>query len=383
MNGHEFTFEAAGLSSPIKQQTFSQEPQLTSGRTEMTQPRVLNPSPTGLRQSPSSPSLATSTKLIENLHQQIDQLTNTNIQLTLQSQNLLSKLESYQQKEIKLAESQSLLIHEQDNLVSMINRKDRRINDVQTEFQGLQAKYEMIKMENDSNETKAESFDQLKKSKTEEMEKLRLQYDTMLESQLHYRDHYVAELASLSQEIEEFQKSRGKTLKDALSKESKNIERLRILMEKIESNDKTDKNEAEAKYKEAIDNLKLPSWLSLFYQSRNTLLAFAGNNNLEISKSSDDLINDKTVTELENRLKEEHEKLGKLKVSNSRLRKPSPNLAQNIKRRSFYGAGTASSTNVLLPGTRSTSSTHTSPNPNSYSESRRILRNSSTVKSSI
>ena len=117
----------------------------------------------------------------------------------------------------------------------------------------------------------------------------------------------------------------------------RNIERLRILMEKIESNDKTDKNEAEAKYKEAIDNLKLPSWLSLFYQSRNTLLAFAGNNNLEISKSSDDLINDKTVTELENRLKEEHEKLGKLKVSNSRLRKPSPNLAQNIKRRSFYG----------------------------------------------
>nr|4LL7_A Chain A, SWI5-dependent HO expression protein 3 [Saccharomyces cerevisiae S288C]4LL7_B Chain B, SWI5-dependent HO expression protein 3 [Saccharomyces cerevisiae S288C]4LL7_C Chain C, SWI5-dependent HO expression protein 3 [Saccharomyces cerevisiae S288C]4LL7_D Chain D, SWI5-dependent HO expression protein 3 [Saccharomyces cerevisiae S288C]4LL7_E Chain E, SWI5-dependent HO expression protein 3 [Saccharomyces cerevisiae S288C]4LL7_F Chain F, SWI5-dependent HO expression protein 3 [Saccharomyc len=94
-----------------------------------------------------------SSRVIESLHDQIDMLTKTNLQLTTQSQNLLSKLELAQSKESKLLENLNLLKNENENLNSIFERKNKKLKELEKDYSELSNRY---------NEQK-EKMDQLSK----------------------------------------------------------------------------------------------------------------------------------------------------------------------------------------------------------------------------
>ncbi|CCD22652.1 uncharacterized protein NDAI_0A04970 [Naumovozyma dairenensis CBS 421] len=396
----EFTFESTGFLSPIKQQTHTQQshmmdlqmgtplgynhPMSSSNGTGIgngnangnggspLKLQIHNDAPmsTSTSTSPSQiPNGSSSTRIIETLHDKVDDLTKTNIQLTLQSQNLLGKLENYQSRSTKLNESLSVLKHEHDNLTSMINRKQRKLNDIENELEKLQQNYEKIHTENDSSSSKYDDFDQVEKNLQSEIENLQTQYDSLLQSQIHYKDHYSMELNSIISQINELKSKRKEQLQNQLNKESNKLQQLHDIINKITSIEsghsmgvdamtkQTYKN-LQQQYTDAIAKLSLNSWVLIYQQSKNSLLHFNNSkylNQLQVALPQDcrDIMNDPILVDLETHLTKSSPIIKSRNLSPNVGNSSSNNANQSHKRRSFYGAGGTLSASGLgiLPGT--------------------------------
>ncbi|CAI4058846.1 hypothetical protein N7582_001217 [Saccharomyces uvarum] len=333
---------------------------------------------------------ATSSKVIESLHDQIDMLTKANLQLTTQSQNLLSKLELAQSKESKLLENLNLLKNENENLSSIFERKNKKLKEVEKNFSDLSTDYNVQKEKLAELNKVMENSSVMEKTSSEKLQNLEVNYDSLLESQNFYKDHYSNEISKLNEKISFLElelsnqnlnfgsdASSNSDMEINLTKFSDSVNDLKAM--------ETEKNSKLSKIiGQTLNELNLENWLSLYETNENLISSFAEKMDLnDILEKNDDKRNNKD-TVLQNLKKNVQTQIESNNANNMnngnesdilpikmvKLRKtPNPNdpssnsSNSNNKRRSFYTAspllssGSApKSSSPVLPGVKRTAS---------------------------
>lgn len=245
---------------------------------------------------------ASSTKVIESLHEQIDTLTNTNLQLTIQSHGLLEKLDSAQQKESQLQENISSLKHENENVNSMLNRKTRRLKDVEEELASLKKKVDFMVEENESLKEKFQMSSETEVKLNSQIELYKSQYDAVVDSQQYYRDHYNKEVSELKEQIEILKKSQITQLQKITDHHNLMDEKLNNFDTKHASLHEAQEKRLElldVKCQEAITDLDLPSWIELYKKTKSTFVEYSNEMEIEVSDKFKDIARDQTLTALE------------------------------------------------------------------------------------
>ncbi|KAH3902937.1 She3p SCDLUD_000536 [Saccharomycodes ludwigii] len=216
------------------------------------------PTPHNIMFTPTNSS-SSSTRVIESLHQQVDTLTSTNLQLTLQSNNLLNRLEAATLKDAKQTETVNLLKHENENLNSVLNRKTRRNKELEQDLKELKLKYKEISEENKtlSNEMKDKSGNESKL--VNELEMIKVQYDALVDAQSGYKKHYENEISKLKTTLVDLTKNQEKVLLENLNKIVKLDDSLQKNYRKYESNYSVFRDEVGLQLNELSNQLSILS----------------------------------------------------------------------------------------------------------------------------
>lgn len=358
-------------------------------------------SPNGFGNANSNSS--SSTRVIESLHEQIDTLTNTNIQLTVQSHSLLNKLESAQQRESKLLENTSSLKHENDNLVSMLNRKARKLKDLEEESVNLKKDYNVVLEEKRELQQRATKASEQEKNLEQQVEMIQVQYDALVDSQQYYKKHYKSEITTLKEQLEILKAEQLHYIQS--SSAQTNVLDVKLLEFDSKFNNMQELEGARVQFLEdecedMMRQLDLSSWVNLYKESKNVLFTYAEKMQIDISQDFKETLQDPALTALESKPQYNKHSMFPLKLAKSRSNmsntSPNANTYSNIshsKRSSFYGGTKQFPTSALpgtLPGVKRTSSRRKNSGKSDYSsastESSPILqpatpRNASTPSS--
>lgn len=363
--------------------------------------RVALLSPSGF--SNSSNNSSSSTRVIESLHEQIDTLTNTNLQLTVQSHSLLDKLESAQQRESKLLENTSSLKHENDNLVSMLNRKARKLKDLEEELIDFKKEYNSVLEERSELQEKEKKSSEQEEILNQQVEMIQVQYDAIVDSQKYYKKHYKSEISSLREQLESLKVEQLNYIQSSAAQT--NQLDVRLLEFDSKCNNMQELEAARLQFLEdecedMMRQLDLSSWVTLYKESKNMLFTYAEKMQIDISQDFKELLQDPALTALES--KPQYNKHSMLPLKMAKLRNNMSNTSPNAntysnnshsKRSSFYGGTKQFATSALpgtLPGVKRTSSRRKNSGKSDYSsastESSPILhpptpRNASTPSS--
>lgn len=133
---------------------------------------------------------ASSSRVIESLHDQIDMLTKTNLQLTTHRVLNKSKLELAQSKESKLDLLNLLLKNENENLNSYKLSFLFFVKELEKDYSELSNRYNEQKEKMDQLSKLAKNSSAIEQSCSLFNVLLEVNYNSLLESQNLYRDHY-------------------------------------------------------------------------------------------------------------------------------------------------------------------------------------------------
>lgn len=146
---------------------------------------------------------ANSSRVINSLHDQVDTLTDTNLELTKQSHNLLNKLENVQINETKLMEDLSHLKNANELVNNELSDSTIRLKHLEEQLSELKMQY------NNEIKLKLALERQIKTVKLHEDESLKdevlmrqSQYDTMLVNQQNYKELYTKKINDMTETLE-------------------------------------------------------------------------------------------------------------------------------------------------------------------------------------
>lgn len=351
----------------------------------------IDSSPTKRKEELCNGNSSSSTKVIENLHEQIDTLTNTNLQLTVQSHSLLDKLETAQQRESKLLENTASLKHENENIASMLNRKSRKLRDVEDDYEKLKKIYDELSCEKSELEKKFQSTSDKEKSLEQQVEMFRVQYDALVDSQDYYKEHYSSEVRKLKEQLGSLKKEQHSQLErhsadmDLLSEKLSEFD---VKSDTIQQLEKDRLTHLEGKCDDMVNQLDLNAWVNLYKESARTLLDYAEKMNITLPQQFHQLTQDPDLAALDAETKQSTLssmiplKMAKVR-SNRAATSPNSNTlstSTHAKRSSFYGSATQFPTSAsgALPGVKRSSSRRTnsgkSDKTNSSADSSPVLR---------
>ena len=246
---------------------------------------------------------ASSTQIIESLYTKVDSLTNTNLQLTLQSQNMLEKLDVAQKKEVKLVENISMYKHQKGNLDTMLRRKLRKISELEEELASLQMTFSSVKTINKELNDNLIELNEKEAVDKEKVDTLAKDYDTLVQSQDSYRLHFEKTIDQLSQEMQTVKMNyinkltqrmqNSDSFEIKLNKYKKLIDRL----EKSGSLKDIAKGLKDDTCQDTLKKLDLDSWITLYKLSGKITQNYAEKNDLDLKllKSSDSILNDPEI----------------------------------------------------------------------------------------
>lgn len=246
---------------------------------------------------------ASSTQIIESLYTKVDSLTNTNLQLTLQSQNMLEKLDVAQKKEVKLVENISMYKHQKGNLDTMLRRKLRKISELEEELGSLQMTFSSVKTINKELNDNLIELNEKEAVDKEKVDTLAKDYDTLVQSQDSYRLHFEKTIDQLSQEMQTVKMNyinkltqrmqNSDSFEIKLNKYKKLIDRL----EKSGSLKDIAKGLKDDTCQDTLKKLDLDSWITLYKLSGKITQNYAEKNDLDLKllKSSDSILNDPEI----------------------------------------------------------------------------------------
>ncbi|QLL31329.1 hypothetical protein HG536_0B01920 [Torulaspora globosa] len=342
---------------------------------------------------------SSSTRVIENLHDQIDTLTSTNLQLTLQSNNLLSRLEAAQQREAKLLETTASLRHENENVASMLNRKSRKLKDLEDDFVKLDEKYNSLLKDKADLEDRVRDTSEKESKLKQEIEMVKAQYDALVDSQDYYRKHYTSELDTLRGQLDLLKQEQRRRLEQSKAEEALLDTKLSEFETKCENwkgLDDARLSHLESKCNDIVSQLDLPAWINLYKESKNMLLKCGQEMNIKIPEDLERTMQDPSMTSLELTSQQRNVSPGlSLKMAKVRSGRSttSPNVntfsnAPHAKRSSFYGGAKQIPQSVTgsLPGLKRSSSRRKNSGRaeqiNSSAEASPVLRQASRNASS-
>ncbi|OBA18961.1 hypothetical protein METBIDRAFT_28760, partial [Metschnikowia bicuspidata var. bicuspidata NRRL YB-4993] len=163
-------------------------------------------------------------RVIDSLHSQIDDLKHELEVLRLSCGDYKKKSTILASKNDSLVDQLANCKHENDMVNALLKRKERRIVDLESEFDDLSLESESLKQSVKNYKIRCENLQESSASSTAEHERLKISYDALMASQTEYKRHYQDELNKLTNQLETY---RLDSIRD-----------MRDLMEKLEGNDK-------------------------------------------------------------------------------------------------------------------------------------------------
>ena len=225
---------------------------------------------------------SSSTKVIESLQEQVDTLTNTNLQLTLQSHGLLNKLEDAQEKESKLIEILGSLKDENNKLNNMLQTESERLKDLEKELVDLKEKYGTVVSDNGKLRKEFDSFGAIETTLNDEFEMVTAQYNSIVRSQEAFKEYYSGKIAGLRDEVESLKQENEAILHDYLNYDNNLIEKLDEFDTEHEAfkglanlNEQLLTKKFQELVLDTLPNLSLDAWISLYNETKDRLFEFA------------------------------------------------------------------------------------------------------------
>lgn len=168
-------------------------------------------------------------KVIETLHTQIDAL-KTELESTKTQHDDYKKKYSIASKKNELfVDLLANAKHENDMINALLKRKERRIVDLENQYNELSSTTETLKLENKNMKIRCDGLQELSASSIAEYERLKIAYDALIASQNEYKRHYQKEVTTLTAQLDEFKKKSQENfanLQTSLSSNDKDVDAL-------------------------------------------------------------------------------------------------------------------------------------------------------------
>lgn len=185
---------------------------------------------TNLQKSPTNPNRSylndtpgsSSSKVIESLHEQTEILTKTNLQLTIQSHGLIQKLENTQEKESNLIDNLSKLKMENDTLNNLLSRETDHLRDLEIDLSKINENSNNVHQENIKLKNKLNQISISDSLLQEECIMVEAQYNSLLVSQISFKNHYDDQINKLRKELDSL-KSQNTAVIESFEKDTLQI----------------------------------------------------------------------------------------------------------------------------------------------------------------
>lgn len=147
---------------------------------------------------------SSSTRVIESLHRQIDELKLELLDTKSRNEELKKKNEIVQKRRDQLVEQLSNAKHDNEVVSSMLDRKERRVADLEEQLQNVSSCADDYKWKFKNLETRCDKLRENESRAVSELERIKIAYDIIVASQKEYRSHYDAQVKELKKKLEEY-----------------------------------------------------------------------------------------------------------------------------------------------------------------------------------
>lgn len=163
-------------------------------------------------------------KVIDSLHSQID-LLKTELDTTKVAHDEYKKKYLISSKKNEsFVDQLANAKHENDMINALLKRKERRIVDLEDQYNDLCSTNESLKLNNKNMKIRCENLQELSASSTAEYERLKIAYDALIALQAEYKKHYLKEISTLTAQFEAYK--------------TETLDNFGSLSEKLTNNDK-------------------------------------------------------------------------------------------------------------------------------------------------
>ncbi|ODV67436.1 hypothetical protein HYPBUDRAFT_156241 [Hyphopichia burtonii NRRL Y-1933] len=168
-------------------------------------------------------------KVIDSLHSQIDSLKNELDSIKISHDDYKKKYSIIAKKNDSFVDQLANAKHENDMINALLKRKERRITDLEDQYNELCSTNESLNLNNKNMKIRCENLQESSASSTAEFERLKIAYDALIASQVEYKKHYQKELNQLTVNFEDYKKqnlANFETLSNKLLSNDKDVDTL-------------------------------------------------------------------------------------------------------------------------------------------------------------
>ena len=174
-------------------------------------------------------------RVIDSLHSQIDDLKQEMETLKMSCGDYKKKSTILASKNDSLVDQLANCKHENDMVNALLKRKERRITDLEAEFDDLSLESESLKQSVKNYKIRCDNLQESSALSTAEFERLKISYDALMASQAEYKRHYQDEVSKLSKQLESYRQDSAKEMTDIVSKLECNDKDVDALLEGLNS----------------------------------------------------------------------------------------------------------------------------------------------------
>lgn len=182
-----------------------------------------------------SPQKKSTSRVIERLQTEIDDLKNEAEELRISNQSYKKKNEILSKKNDSFVDQLANAKHENDMVGALLKRKERRIADLEEEFNEVHSSNENLKLSNKNLKIRCDNLQESLAVSTAEHERLKIAYDALIASQNEYKRHYQQELDGMYRLFDNYKKELAKTIDDLSAKLDNNDKDYDALLESLMS----------------------------------------------------------------------------------------------------------------------------------------------------
>lgn len=212
-------------------------------------------------------------RVIDSLHSDIDSLKN-------ELESVRSSHDTYKKNLAVASKKNDLFVdqlanakHENDMINALLKRKERRIIDLEDQYNELSSANESLTLNNKNMKIRCENLQESSSSSIAEYERLKIAYDALIASQIEYKRHYEKELNNLTSEFELYKKQTLENFNNLSAKLTDNDKDIDTLVESLTNKRKTMDNLYVNKNKTVLEFLsKLAKIAKLHGQESKAIL---------------------------------------------------------------------------------------------------------------
>ncbi|CCD22968.1 She3p NDAI_0A08140 [Naumovozyma dairenensis CBS 421] len=228
-----------------------------------------------------------SDRVIETLREQVDTLTASNLQLSLQSENLLKKLENANEFENSLINDINSMRLNNENLNAQFENVNAGLKEKESKLNELK---NSLRTELDNEKVlnrKIDSFEEKQRKLMNTLKRVRCQYESLMESQSFYKEHYSMELLNLQNVLQDLKINDieivdlidscnidGDTADGRSNSNEEMIKKIEADLIDIEKSDTDYLESFKIQTKEILSDIDLPHWSNLYQESKIRLLQY-------------------------------------------------------------------------------------------------------------
>lgn len=178
-------------------------------------------------------------RVIDSLHSEIDELKSEREHLKLSHDEFKKRNAILTSKNDSLLDQLANYKHENDMINALLKRKERRITDLEAEFDLLSSESESLKLSVKNYKIRCDNLQESLASSAAEFERLKIAYDAIVAAQSEYKRHYQEEIAQLTTDLSQHKKLSAAMLSEYMTKIESNDRDVDVLLDSLTSKRKS------------------------------------------------------------------------------------------------------------------------------------------------